>query len=276
MQHPPNQPATAQPPPTVDGLIVELHSGVAYVTLNRPAVRNAFNTELIEALKCTFHSITQGDGVFAETRAVVLAGAGPLFCAGADINWMRASLEFTQEQNIADALLMANMFDHINRCPVPVIGRVQGAALGGGAGLAAVCDIVVAADDATWGFTEAKLGVAPAVISPYVLAKIGSTHARALFFTAERFSSARAMQIGLAHIVVPAEQLDTEIERLVGEVLSSSPKAIARAKELIAVVPTLEATAAMELTAHTIAALRVGSEGQEGLRAFLEKARGSC
>jgi methylglutaconyl-CoA hydratase len=184
---------------------------------------------------------------------------------------MRASLEFTHEQNVGDANRMAEMFEQIDRCPLPVIGRIQGTALGGGVGLAAVCDIVVAADDAVWAFSEAKLGIAPAVISPFVLAKIGRSHARALFLTAERFDSPRAQQIGLAHIVVPEKQLDSEVERLLREVKSSSAKAISGAKGLISAVPTLAPTEARELTVQTIAALRVSPDGQEGLRAFLEK-----
>lgn len=250
-------------------LNVEVSQGAARVTLNRPEVRNAFNSQLIEEIRSIFEGI--GQGAYGEVRAVVLAGAGQSFCAGADVNWMRASLDFTQEQNVADALHMAGMFDQVNRCPVPVIGRVHGAALGGGVGLAAVCDIVVAAEDAVWAFSEAKLGIAPAVISPYVLAKIGRTHARALFFTAERFDTARAVRLGLAHIAVPEERLDDEVERLVREIKSSSARAIAWAKELIATVPALPPHDAMQLTAQTIAALRVSPDGQEGLRAFLEK-----
>lgn len=250
-------------------LKVEISEKVARVTLNRPDVRNAFNSPLIEQIKSTFHNIAEGS--LADVRAVVLAGAGKVFCAGADVNWMRASLEYTHEQNLSDAMQMANMFDHINRCPVPVIARIQGSALGGGIGLAAVCDIVVAADDTTWAFSEAKLGIAPAVISPYVLAKIGRSHARALFFTAERFDSQRALQIGLAHIVVPEERLDSEVERLLKEIRGSSARAIGRAKELIAIVPDLAPNDAMGLTAQTIAALRVSPDGQEGLRAFLDK-----
>lgn len=250
-------------------LTTEIRDKVAYVTLNRPEVRNAFNSQLIEELKATFHSISES--TTGDIRAVVLAGAGKSFCAGADVNWMRASLDFGHDENVADAMHMANMFDHINRCPLPVIARIHGAALGGGVGLAAVCDIVVASEDAVWAFSEAKLGIAPAVISPYVLAKIGRSHARALFFTAERFDSRRALQIGLAHIVVAPDALDAEIARLLEEIMGSSAKAITRAKELIATVPDLEPNAAMELTAQTIAALRVGPEGQEGLRAFLDK-----
>jgi methylglutaconyl-CoA hydratase len=250
-------------------LNVEVSERVARVTLNRPEIRNAFNSQLIEELRATFVSLSNGE--FGEVRAAVLSGAGQSFCAGADVNWMRASLEFTHKQNVADATHMSEMFEAINRCPVPVISRIHGAALGGGVGLAAVCDIVVAAENAVWAFSEAKLGIAPAVISPYVLAKIGRSHARALFFTAERFDSRRAQQIGLAHVVVAEDALDSEVERLVGEVKSSSGGAIAKAKELVSVVPTLHPQEARELTVQTIAALRVSPDGQEGLRAFLEK-----
>jgi methylglutaconyl-CoA hydratase len=184
---------------------------------------------------------------------------------------MRFSLNYSREENVADALAMASMFATINACPVPVIGRVHGAALGGGVGLAAVCDIVVASEETQFAFSEAKLGIAPAVISPYVLAKIGRSHARALCLTAERFGVERALRIGLAHSAVPHDRLDAEVDRIVGEIKSSAPGAIARAKELIAAVPNLDPESAMQLTAETIAALRVGDEGQAGLRAFLDK-----
>ena len=166
---------------------------------------------------------------------------------------------------------MAAMFEAIDTCPVPVIGRIQGAALGGGVGLAAVCDIVVASSDAIFAFSEARLGIAPAVISPYVLRKIGISHARALFFTAERFDAHRALQIGLVHVVRDTAELDAEIDRLQGAIKASAPGAIARAKALISAVPTLDREAATRQTAETIAALRVAPEGQEGLIAFLEK-----
>lgn len=239
------------------------------MTLNRPEVRNAFNAELIEELRLAFEDIgSRGPG---EIRAVVLGGAGQMFCAGADVNWMRESLQYSEEENRADATRMAKMFDTINRCPVPVIGRIHGAALGGGAGLAAVCDVVIASEGTLFAFSEAKLGIAPAVISPYVLAKIGQSHARALFLTAERFGVERALQIGLAHVVASPEQLDDEVERVLKEIMSSSPRAVARAKELISQVPKLSPEEAMQTTTRTIAALRVSEEGQEGLRAFLEK-----
>jgi methylglutaconyl-CoA hydratase len=248
----------------------EISEQVCRITLNRPDLHNAMNRLLLDELREAFDSIERD-----EVRAVVLAGEGKSFSAGADVNWMRASLDFSREENVADALALARTFDTINACPVPVIARIQGAALGGGVGLAAVADIVVAADNARFAFSEAKLGIAPAVISPYVLAKIGRSHARALFFTAERFGAERALAIGLVHVVVPHDQLDAEVDRILTEVKSSAPAAIARAKMLIATVPTLAADEAMQFTAETIAALRVSPEGQEGLRAFLEKRRAS-
>lgn len=250
-------------------LLFRIENKVCYITLNRPGVHNAFNSALIEELRSAFaEAASRSPG---EVRAIVLAGAGRSFCAGADVKWMRESLDFTEEENIADALRMARMFDTIDSAPLPVIGRIQGAALGGGVGLAAVCDIVIAAKDALFAFSEAKLGILPSVISPYVLSKVGRSHARALFLTAERFSAERALQIGLAHIVVEPDGLDAEVERIIGEVMSSAPGAISRAKELITVVPALEPEDAMQMTAETIAAMRVSSQGQEGLRAFLEK-----
>jgi methylglutaconyl-CoA hydratase len=254
-------------------LLFDIDDHVCWITLNRPDVHNAMNRQLLDELREAFDSVARMER--GEVRAVVLAGAGKSFSAGADINWMRASLDFTAEENVADALALARTFDTINVCPVPVIARIQGAALGGGVGLAAVADIVVAADNARFAFSETKLGIAPAVISPYVLAKIGRSHARALFFTAERFGAERALAIGLVHIVVAPDALDAEVSRIVAELKTSAPAAIARAKMLIATVPSLAPDTAMQITAETIAALRVSSEGQEGLRAFLEKRKPS-
>lgn len=246
-----------------------IENKVGRVTLNRPEVHNAINPALIEEIRLAFEHIAASSR--EDVRVVVLAGEGKSFCAGADVNWMRESLEYDQSKNVADALRMARTFDMVNRCPVPVIGRIHGAALGGGVGLAAVCDIVVAAENTVWGLSEVKLGIAPVVISPYVLAKIGRSQARALFFTGERFGTERAVQIGLAHKIAKPDELDAEIDRTIKEVLSSAPHAITRAKELIAHVPDMEHGEAMQLTAETIASLRVSPDGQEGLKAFLEK-----
>jgi len=248
-------------------LSVRREGGVARVTLSRPDVRNAFNAELIAELRSSFESLGADDGVVA----IVLAGEGKVFCGGADINWMRASLDLTREQNVADAQAMSDMFRTIDRCPKPTIARVHGAALGGGAGLAAVCDVVVASDETVFGFTETKLGIIPAVISPFVLAKIGASNARALFLTGERFDARRALAIGLAHEVVAASALDASVDRVLAEVRTAGPGAAAAAKRLVADVRALGYDETRDHTAHAIADRRTTAEGQEGLRAFLER-----
>lgn len=240
---------------------------IAQVQLNRPEVRNAFNAALIAELTAAFDELGRDDSV----RVIVLSGAGKTFCGGADIGWMRDSLDLAYEQNVADAGAMSDMFRTIDRCPKPVIGRIHGAALGGGAGLAAVCDITVAGHDTVFGFTEVKLGIIPAVISPFVLAKIGAGHARALFLTGERFDAQRAKAIGLVHEVVVADTLDVCIERLVAEVLSAGPQAVAAAKALIPTVAAATYADSRDITAHAIAQRRASAEGQDGLRAFLER-----
>jgi methylglutaconyl-CoA hydratase len=240
---------------------------IEYLTLNRPDVRNAFNPQLISEL-AAWAAALAGDRT---VRAVVLAGAGRMFCAGADVAWMAETVTYTEEQNLRDARAMSSMFAAIDRLPVPVIGRVHGAALGGGAGLACVCDVVVAEEQAIFGFTEVKLGIIPAVISPFALAKIGRSAARELFLTGARFSAIRAKEIGLAHAVVPAAEMDFAVERVVQEFLSAAPGAIAAAKGLIPDVWARGRDDAEAVTAKAIAERRVSAEGQEGLRAFLEK-----
>ena len=250
-------------------LAIDVDAGVAHVTLSRPDVRNAFNAELIAQLHAAFEKL----GADADVRAIVLGGAGKTFCGGADINWMRASLALSQPENVADAAAMSRMFRAIDRAPKLVVGRVQGAALGGGAGLAAVCDVVVAANDALFGFTETKLGILPAVISPFVLAKIGHSHARALALTGERFDAKRALAISLVHELVPAAALDAAVARITSEIASASPSAVARTKALFAMVREQTYDATLDLTATAIAEQRTSPEGQDGLRAFLEKRR---
>ena len=240
---------------------------VVRVTLNRPEVRNAFNEAMIEELTAWAESVRLG-GV---TRLAILQGAGKSFCAGADLTWMSSMVGYSRQENIRDARAAGRMFEALNSIPVPLIGRVHGAALGGGAGLAAVCDIVVAADDAVFGFTEAKLGIVPAVIAPFTIAKIGQSAARELFLTAARFSAPRAREVGLVHAIVPDGNLDAAIDAIVGELLTSGPEAIAGAKALIAGVAGREPGAVGDLTAETIARHRVSPEGQAGMRAFLEK-----
>jgi methylglutaconyl-CoA hydratase len=242
-------------------------NAVEYLTLNRPDVRNAFNEHVIEELT-RWAEATAADRA---VRCVVLSGAGKIFSAGADVTWMSKMVSYTREENIRDARAMARMFSALDSLPVPLIGRIHGAALGGGAGLAAVCDIVVADEGATFGFTEVKLGILPAVISPYALAKIGRSAARELFLTGMRFGAQRAKEIGLVHAVVPLEQIDVRIQEYVNEVLSAGPEGIAAVKTLIPAVWSRVAADAMDITAEAIATRRVSAEGQEGLHAFLGK-----
>lgn len=240
---------------------------VATLTLNRPDLHNAFNAEMIAELRDCFTALADDDSA----RVVVLAGAGASFCAGADVSWMRASLEWSREQNIADAEALAAMFEAAWSLPKPLIGRVNGAALGGGVGLVACCDLAVAADTARFGFTEVKLGLVPAVIAQYALPKIGLSQARALFVSGERFTAERAFEIGLVHAVTGADDLDATVGSLAERMLSSAPGAIGVAKRVIDAVWSLERDAAHQFVVHAIAAARTSAEGQEGLRAFLEK-----
>jgi methylglutaconyl-CoA hydratase len=238
----------------VSALRIERDGHVLRVTLAKPDRRNAFDAELISALTAAFDEA-------GDARAVVLAGEGKSFCAGADVEWQRASIDLSEEENVEDALRLYRMCETIDQCPVPVIARVQGYALGGGSGLVACVDVAIAEPGATFGFSEVKLGIIPAVISPFVLPKIGA-HARRYFLTGERFTAETALRIGLVHEV--ADELDAAVERVVGEVLTAGPGAVREAKKLIRERPTGEETA------RIAARLRAGEEGQEGLRAFLE------
>jgi methylglutaconyl-CoA hydratase len=242
---------------------------VEYLTLNRPDVRNAFNETVIQEMTAWAEAITDDEDV----RAAVIAGAGPSFCAGADLTWMTRMAAYTHDENLRDAMAAAKMYALIDRLPIAVIARIHGAALGGGAGLAAICDIVVAEERTIFGFTEVKLGILPAVVSPYVLAKIGASAARELFLTGMRFDAARAKDIGLVHAVAPADQLDRRVADYVKEILSAAPEAIATAKELLKKVGERPVQDTIGLTADTIAARRASLEGQEGMHAFLEKRR---
>ena len=241
---------------------------IVRITLNRPDVRNAFNEEVIAELTAWARGVPE-----SRARVAVLSGAGKAFCAGADLNWMSLMVGYSRDENIRDAEAMAAMFDALDTLPIPLVGRVHGAALGGGVGLAAVCDIVVAAEDAIFGFTEAKLGILPAVISPFAIRKIGISAARELFLTASRFSATRAREIGLVHAVVPQAQLDVAVEDYVRELLTSAPGAMASAKRLIAAVAGRPPGEVASLTAETIARQRVSVEGQDGMRAFLNKTK---
>jgi methylglutaconyl-CoA hydratase len=249
-------------------LSVRRENSVAYVALERPEVRNAFNAEAIAELDGTFAALESDDGV----RAIVLSGTGKTFCGGADVTWMRASLELSHDENVEDARAMSRMFRRIDRIAKPVIGRIHGAALGGGAGLVACCDVAIASAGTLFGFTETKLGIMPAVISPFVHAKIGLSHARALALTGERFDAERALAIGLVHEVVANDDaLDAAVARVLGEVRTASPSGVAATKRLFASVAEATYDATLEITAQAIAAQRTSDEGQDGLRAFLDK-----
>src|SRR5215213_6096650 len=203
-------------------LITTREGPIERLTLNRPDVRNAFNEHVIAELTA-WADATRERADLGEIRVVVIAGAGKMFCAGADVAWMSKALAYSEDENVRDATAMSRMFTALDELPLPVIGRVQGAALGGGAGLAAICDVVVADEGAVFGFTEVKLGILPAVISPFALAKIGRSAARELFLTGARFSAARALEIGLVHAVVPLGDVESITELYVNEFLSAAP-----------------------------------------------------
>jgi methylglutaconyl-CoA hydratase len=248
-------------------LRLEREGPIARVTLARPEVRNAFNAEMIAEVTACFSELAKDEGL----RVVVLSGEGNLFCAGADVNWMRDSEHATRDENREDALRMAGMFLAIDEFPAAVVARVQGGALGGGVGLIACCDVVVAAEDARFSFSEVRLGILPAVISRFAIAKIGRGQARRWFLTAETLTAARAAEIRLVHEVVPAGELDRKTEEIAQAIVANGPRAVREAKRMIRRVATLPRDDAIEFAVETIARVRVSAEAQEGLRAFLEK-----
>jgi len=246
---------------------VHIDGVVATVSLNRPDVRNAFNPAMIAELTQAFSDLGNRNDV----RTVHLRGNGPSFSAGADVSWMRSSLDLSQEENLADATRMSEMFATVDSCPHPVVCAVHGACLGGGMGLMAVCDVVVAEQGTVFGFTEGKLGIIPAVISRFALRRIGESWARALYLTAERFDAELAMRIGLVHWVAEVGQLESVVSEKLRELRSSAPNAVRAAKELIRQARLLSDEELRDLTTASIARIRTSDEGQEGLRAFLEK-----
>jgi len=245
---------------------------VVRVTLARPERHNAFDASLIAELRAAFAALAREAPT--ALRAVVLAGDGPTFCAGADVAWMRAAVTLDTEANEQDAMAMAEMFDAIDTCPVPVIARVHGAALGGGMGLCAVSDLVIAESGTRFGFTETRLGILPAVIAPFVIAKIGETHARALFPGGRRFDAVRAQRIGLVHEIVEGDEaLDPAVETAIGDLLAAGPTAARAAKAIVREVRGLPHGSSKWHTARVIAGQRQTAEAQEGFRAFDEKRR---
>ncbi|MCS6839753.1 MAG: enoyl-CoA hydratase-related protein [Roseiflexus sp.] len=247
---------------TRDGLI-------ATVTLDRPDVHNAFDAATIEEVRIAFESLSGDAGV----RVIVLTGAGESFCAGGDMRWMQRAMGMTFEENIADASALAAMFETIWTCPKVVLGRVNGAAIGGGAGLVACCDLAIAADTARFGFGEVKIGLIPAVIAQYVVPKIGVSQARALFVSGERFSAERAFEIGLIHGVVPPEELDATVMEIAQRCLTSAPEAIVACKRVVDIVWESERDAARRFVIEMLARVRTSDEAREGIAAFKARRR---
>jgi methylglutaconyl-CoA hydratase len=241
---------------------------VAEVWLNRPDVRNAFNDGVIAELTAAFATL----GTEPDLRAIVLGGHGKAFCAGADLSWMRAMADYTWAQNEADAAGLAQMLWTIWSCPVPVVGRVQGDCYAGGVGLAAVCDVLVAADGVHFCLSEARLGLLPATIAPYVIRAMGEQAARRYFITAERFSATQAQALGLVHEVVAADVLDARVAEVVAALVANGPAAVKACKQLVKDIAGAPITAALRAdTASRIADIRASSEGREGVQAFLQK-----
>jgi methylglutaconyl-CoA hydratase len=253
---------------TFEYLEIQRDGAVERVTLNRPAVRNAFNEHVIAELRAW------ADATAAAADAVhivVLSGAGKVFSAGADLDWMARGAELDHQGILAEARALHDMLEAIERLPQAVIARVQGAAIAGGVGLASVCDVVVAADDAVFGFSEVKLGIVPAVISPFVIRKIGMSAARELFVTGRKFSAGHALKLGLVHQVVQATQLDEAIDTYVSELRTSNPAAVAAAKALVRDVAAAGAADIFAITGAALARRRMSADAKAAIRAFLEK-----
>jgi methylglutaconyl-CoA hydratase len=247
-------------------LHIELRNSALWIQLNRPDVRNAFNPRMIEELTSIPELINK------DVRAVILSGAGKVFCAGADLNWMKQSLDLNRDQNLEDAQRLADMLLALDRLPVPMVGMIHGSALGGGVGLVSVCDYAVAVSETQFSFSEVRLGIVPACIAPFVIRKIGAGHARALFTTAERFDAKKAYDIGLIHAVVSnTDELMQFTSKKVDEIKECSPNALRTAKKLIFDLVATNDRDQLQMAAEVLAGVRVSEEGQEGVRAFLEK-----
>jgi methylglutaconyl-CoA hydratase len=256
---------------------LEIRGKVAWVILNRPDVRNAFNNIMISEIADAFRAINQhapGRPVRApskELRVVVVTGEGQSFCAGADLKWMGDVLKYSYEENLKDSQKLAEMFHLMFTCPLPTIARVNGPAIGGGCGIAAVCDIVIASEKAIFSLSEVKLGLVPACISPYVIRRMGDKNCREFFLTGERLTAEKAFAAGLANQVVPDDKLDEAVNARIKQLLSSGPEALAWCKQLLDRAPEISEADVGKYTAEVIARLRMGAEGQEGMKAFFEK-----
>jgi methylglutaconyl-CoA hydratase len=250
---------------------METDGPVARVWLARPEVRNAFDGLMVTELRSALFDL----GVSETVRVVVIGGRGPSFCAGADLRWMKATAGSSLEENQREAQALADLFFTVYNSPTPIVARVHGAALGGGCGLVAACDIAIGAEGTQFGFTEARLGLIPAVISPYVVGKIGESAARELFLTGRRFDAVRAAELGLLRATVPESELDAAVDTRVEDLLQSGPRAIAEAKALIREVAYRRVEDVQRYTVERIAEIRTSLEAQEGMRAFLEKRKPS-
>ena len=253
--------------PAYETIRVERSAKVGWIWLDRPEVHNAFNSKMVGELRAALRSLAADDAV----RVVVLSGTGKSFCAGADLNWMRQIIRYSYEQNLAESLELAEWLHELSALPKPTVARVNGAAIGGGAGFASACDIIIASTDARFGLSEVKIGLVPACIAPYVLRRTGEGRARQYFLTGERFDARRALEIGLVNVAVEPAELDRKVDDVVSSLISSGPEALAKAKELLARVPGMSFDEAKRYTAEMIAGLRTSAEGQEGMAAFLEK-----
>lgn len=257
-------------------LVSQDERGVLTISLNRPDVRNAFNEVVINELKTVFSQ----EALKPEVRAVVLKGEGPAFCAGGDLNWMKKAVDFSYEENLHDTKTLAQMFAAMNECPKPLIGAIHGAAIGGGVGLVSVCDIAIASQETQFSLSEVRLGIVPACIGPFVTAKIGPSHARGLFMSAERFQAPKAKEIGLVHeVVADPAALPAAVEKVLGNILQCGPNAMKVAKQLVLDLTWPEKRAQLnnplDYVARLLSDLRISAEGQDGVRAFLEKRKPS-
>jgi len=257
-------------------LKVAIEGKVVRITLNRPEVHNAFNEVVIAELTEAFRGLSEQASAGVDgLRVVILTGEGKSFCAGADLNWMKKMASYSYEENIDDALALADLMYTIYNCPLPTIARVNGSAFGGGVGLASACDIVVASSKARFSLSEVKLGLVPACIAPYVIERVGPRNAREYFLTGQRVGAETALKIGVANRVAPPEKLDEVVAEYVQHLLSSSPQALRWAKDLVSKTPKMKLEECRRFNAEMIANLRVSDEGQEGIKAFFEKRKPS-
>jgi methylglutaconyl-CoA hydratase len=244
-----------------------IENNLARVTLNRPEIHNAFNETMISELLDLYREF----GELANVRVVVITGEGKSFCAGADLNWMGGVINYSYQQNLDESLQLAELFYTMYSLPKPTIAMVNGAAIGGGAGMVAVNDLVIASERAKFSFSEVKLGLVPACISPYVIRKVGENRSRELFLTGERMDAQKALEFGFANKVVSQDELEATVNDLLIQLISSGPNALAICKDLLENVPQMLLDEAKTYTAETIASLRISDEGQEGMNAFFEK-----